>query len=567
MADVTVFDGTASTAENSRGLKGPYWVSPTTGYILLLTSGTLACYKTADSGASWTIQDAANDPTNVTSADAYFDGTVIHVAYLDDVDDFAAYNSFSTATNLWSGRVFVAEVLSVGAAALAWISITKAVGGNLYIASRPQEEVDNDAFYRSTDSGATWSARTSVWDASTHADQCLLVPGNAADTQDIMAIYWDISALELSRKIYDDSANTWAETAIATIAAATPLATTAYWWDAVRRNSDGAILLAFWNNIDVATADLQTYAITESAITAKTNIVTNSDDCACVGLFINQQNDDVYAAYLGSSAGTQTWTATVQAFYKLSTDDLATWGAQAAYGTENDDQRAISCGQGVGNDGGRFMPVWFNDDLFSFMVNDGLDIEVAAAGGAPTGTVASTLARMTASLAGSEKFTGTLAGTFRFMSAALSGSMKIPGQMAATLPRMQADFLGSAPEHYGPMASTLAPMTAAMQGSQATAEAAYVRLLGGMPRRAFVVDEWGSPEQGGTPYKTAAGEHKVDLVSQYNATPSPYKTDAGVHKAVLVDETTRLVAGDTAFGGHENDYKAKSNANKAREDD
>ncbi len=98
---------------------------------------------------------------------------------------------------------------------------------------------------------------------------------------------------------------------------------------------------------------------------------------------VNNQNTDVYVAYLGDEDGSQTMFATLTAFYKLSTDDLDTWGSQTAYSSfPDDDYRAISSGRSVGNAGGRWMPAFFDDDRNDFSVQDGNDVEIAAAGGA-----------------------------------------------------------------------------------------------------------------------------------------------------------------------------------------
>jgi len=385
MADVIVLDSAQATlTENRHGLAGPFWVNPTTGYIYLngKASATDAdVYKTTDSGASWAVVDDANGPEAVGEMRAqaqYFDGTKIHVAYLRTGNNTIHYMAFNTATDTWSSPVTVATAFTVSATSTdTHCAITKAVGGNLYIAAKGNG-AGSHAFFRSVDAGANWTVRTDWCDAGSVIDEILLAPGNRADNQDILAIYFDYSALTIDRRLYDDSANTFGATEEANIATIVSYGavTYDYWWHAVRRNSDGAVITAFWNAVDVTTADLQIYAITETSITSLTNVVTNVDDCAGVEVFIDQQIDKLYVVYLGTNAGTDTWTSLMSCYYQTSTDGGTTWSGQLAYGTENDDLRAVSAGQSVGAAGGRFMPVWFDDDDQTFTVNDGNDIEI-----------------------------------------------------------------------------------------------------------------------------------------------------------------------------------------------
>lgn len=398
MADVSAFASPYLGTEVQGGLWGPYWTSPSVGYFLVKVEGAddLAIIKTTDSGASWAEVDSADAPgisDNATvSPAAWFDqetpgnsGTKIYVAYADD--DAATFSrlkyvTFDTSTDQWGTPVTVRDVEN---GATTWIAtpiaITLSVGGVLFIAG--QNNGATQFLYRSTD-GSSWTSKAAPGEAA--ADRFMLFPANLADTNDIWCLFHDASANELSLKTYDDSANSWSEAAVdaATESSSAPVR----FFDGAIRHSDGHLLACVWTLYDNAAADLATWDITDAGtITAKGDCVDTSDDCAWCGILINQQNNDVYIAYLGNENGSETAGTALSAFYKKSTDGMASWGSQTAYSSgAADDYKIISAGRTVGSAGGRFMPVWFDDDDYIIFVNDGNDVEIAAAaGGDPEG--------------------------------------------------------------------------------------------------------------------------------------------------------------------------------------
>jgi hypothetical protein len=252
------------------------------------------------------------------------------------------------------------------------------VNGNLLVAFSTQVEIE---CYRSIDSGANWTDRADVFETATEEDWVLLFPADV-DAGDCCALFWDRSANAISVKMYDDSANTWTETAISS----------GMTFDALHMNMDGAIrhsdnhlLMAahsFNDNAfdDIHTWDLTVNSIASPTVTAKTDVVTDQGESAQVSVHINQQNDDVRVAYLKGG----TWEATVDAVYHLSTDDMGTWDAESAYSeAAADDLRLVHAGRTVGDAGGRYQPAFWNDDLNDIFVNETNDVEIAAADGAP----------------------------------------------------------------------------------------------------------------------------------------------------------------------------------------
>jgi hypothetical protein len=195
-------------------------------------------------------------------------------------------------------------------------------------------------------------------------------------------VYWDRTAAEISIKKYDDSGNSWGETSIS---GGMTSATSIMQMSAVVRHSDGHIIVAAWTGLDSGTLvdDLKVWDITLATptITAKTDVITDTNDCAGVALFIDQNNDDLYCAYLGDEDGGETWQDTLTAFYKKSDDGAGTWGAQTAYQEgAADDERYINAGHSTpGSAAGRFEPVWFNDDLADLYVNKVNSVEITVA--------------------------------------------------------------------------------------------------------------------------------------------------------------------------------------------
>ncbi len=388
MADVAVETG-AQTSLHTRSTRlGPVWTDEDTGYVFFpegTVTVTLRYRKTTDGGASWAAP-VTIDTATVIAMDIWFDkwtpgdsGTVIHIWWAESTGHLVHYRSLDTSDDsLGTDRtVFTGTSFEPGTTRLNHaITGTKAVGGNLYVQFWGDNDGEQD-FYRSIDSGVNWTDRLTGGDGN-EPDEVLLLPDDdSADNQDVVMLYWDRSADELSIKKYDNSANTWGETSISGSMNDTGNLLN---MSAVVRHSDGHIIVAAWTDLDVATADLKVWDITLATptITAKTDVVTDSDDCAGAALFIDQNTDDLYCAYLGNEDGSEVLFTTVTAFYKKSDDGAGTWGAQSAYQEgAADDMRYINAGHSTpGSAAGRFEPVWFNDDLDDLFVNKVNSVEI-----------------------------------------------------------------------------------------------------------------------------------------------------------------------------------------------
>ena len=392
MADVAVDTGSWSVSYRDTGRGGPVWTDADTGYIFFTNSSIDLKYrKTTDGGATWASAVDISGAITVTYLDIWFDkwtpgdgGTIIHIWWMDQTADDVHYRSLDTSSDTLGTLRTVFDGASAAFADRAQNSLSgvKAVGGNLYV----QFWLDNigeRGFYRSTDSGANWTSRTDGADGDGGDEVICLPDDDAADNQDITMIYWDKSANEISIKKYDNSGNSWGETSVSGSMVGD---NNILQMSAVVRHSDGHIILAAWNAIDSGTLidDLKVWDITLATptITAKTDVITDTNDCIGVGLFIDQNNDDLYCAYLGDEDGSEEYIATLTAFYKKSDDGAATWGSQTAYQEgAADDERYISAGHSTpGSAAGRFEPVFFNDDLDDLFVNKVNSVEITVGG-------------------------------------------------------------------------------------------------------------------------------------------------------------------------------------------
>lgn len=305
-------------------------------YVVYIDNGSDVVFrKSTDHGQSWKAATVVYAGT-VTQLSVWFDrwsniaAGLIHCAYSESVNDDTLYrtintesaDALSTQTTIFAG---------VSTAAGGHLSITRARGGNVYCKTCIDAGAEG-GFYRLPNANVpdgAWDAARTINEANATLDQIALVPGFAADNQDIMAIFYDNSATELSRQVYDDSANSWAETSIDTDCTF-PAVTTAYPHFAVAVDlTNSQLIVVMWNATDTASADLRCWTVTEGAITAKTDVVANgTDDQGLCAVGIDTVTGYWYVFYVGKSDGSETLYTAVNVYYKVSQDSGSTWGPE-----------------------------------------------------------------------------------------------------------------------------------------------------------------------------------------------------------------------------------------------
>jgi hypothetical protein len=294
------------------------------------------CFKkSTDGGISW------SGPTLIFAGTAtgvaiWYDrwsginAGLIHVAYQDSGVDDTFYRTINTES---SDALSTQTTIQLGASTASGgtLAITRAVGGNVYCATMIDAGAEG-GFFRlpnaNVPNGAWDAARTTVFEAVTD-DQILLAPDfDSADNQDILAIFWDASANEISRKNYDDSANTWTETSIATSMVDAPATSTYPHFSIATDPTNTRLVLLAWNGVDTLNADLRAWHIDASTITALTDVVTNSTDDQGLCAITIDANGWYWAFYFGATAGGETWSTAINLYCKVSKDSGTTWEAE-----------------------------------------------------------------------------------------------------------------------------------------------------------------------------------------------------------------------------------------------
>ncbi|BFU90158.1 MAG: hypothetical protein NTAFB01_13450 [Nitrospira sp.] len=335
-------DLTASTGNSAMrsGAGTNYLVQTPTGvlYNVYISDANLdVLFRSSDDyGSTW------SDPVQLFSGSAtalsiWYDrwsniaAGLIHVAYQESVTDDTLYRTIDTES---SDALSTQTTIFLGASTATGghLSITRAVGGNVYCKTVIDAGAEG-GFFRlpnaNVPSGA-WDAARTVDEAIATTDQMILLPDyDAADTQDILAIFWDASANEISRKLYDDSANSWSETSIAT-SMADQVATTAFPHFAVAMDiANTQHILVAWSAVDTLNADLRCWIIDATTITEVTNVVQNStDDQGLAAIALNTQTGWWHVFYTGKSDGSETFPTATNIYMKVSQDSGTTWSAE-----------------------------------------------------------------------------------------------------------------------------------------------------------------------------------------------------------------------------------------------
>ncbi len=357
--------GTFNYKSNGRNL---VWTSNQTGYIFYVDSlGDFYYKNTSDAGSTWSGGTLIETNT-MTEFSIWYDkwtgeefGDTISIAFIEQIADDILFVSLNTTNNTLSSE----GVAFAGASAdsTGWnthsISIIRSRQGSLYAGGWIDNEGEN-GMARSRDGGATWSSISSGFIEAV-GDRVMFSPANTADEDDIIGIYFDDSLNDIKLKTYDNSSNTWSSVDINTDI---DFSLDYFGYEVGFRQSDNHSILLVATDTAGATQDLLVYDITDnSTITQKTNVYDNNAYYPVNTLMINQQNDDLYVTYSNGNIN-------ADVYYVKSTDGGTTWSSAIKYDSPNDDIKWTSSGTSVGNDGGQFCPVYYNDDLIDIIINN-----------------------------------------------------------------------------------------------------------------------------------------------------------------------------------------------------
>lgn len=300
-------------------------------YFASVTGADPYYYKTTDRGKTWTLSSALFNKAAVQWSCWYdrwsgLNSDLVHFAYTDSGTDDVYYTNVDISTDTALGSEYTIWA-GASTATPANMSITRTRGGNLIICG--QIDAGAEKFARkSTDVGVNWSDISSPVEATT--DQIIMLPGFAADNQDAIAIYWDASANEISRKVYDDSANSWAETSIATSMVARSSSSDFPNFSACVDLTNSQVYMAAWSATDTASASYKCFKLSESSITEVTAIVSSStDDQGLSSICIDEEDaTHLVAFYFGSTDGNDVHNNMTGPYYKESFDSGSTWGSE-----------------------------------------------------------------------------------------------------------------------------------------------------------------------------------------------------------------------------------------------
>lgn len=332
-----VAQSTGDLMFNDAGTK--YLIQANNGDLYLVyvdTGSDVAFKKSTDGGQTWSNSTIVFAGTTTNLA-VWFDrwsnisAGLIHCVYTESATDDTLYRTINTES---SDALSTQTVIFAGAstATTGHLSVTRAVGGNVYCKTVIDAGAEG-GFYRLPNANVpngAWDAARTVDETIAANDKMILLPDyDAADTQDIMAVFWDASANEISRKLYDDSANSWSETSIATsmtsVTATTSFPNFACAFDIANTRH----YLVAWSNRDTLNADLRFWTIDSGSITEGTNVVLNStDDQDLCAISYDAATAILTVFYAGASGGGETVQTALSVYCKQSTDGGSTWGPE-----------------------------------------------------------------------------------------------------------------------------------------------------------------------------------------------------------------------------------------------
>lgn len=248
---------------------------------------------------------------------------VVHLAYSQDFGSRGIwYNKLNLDTDTLGTPV---RALSIPAhPTMGNMGLGVARDGSIRVDGR--DNFDSNFGAKSED-GLTW---TSCGNAFTESggDRMQVWADFAGAEEDLVAIFWDESALAYSLKRWDKSANTITETAIATHTSGQVDGQ----WSTTLNRSTGHIHLAFYEIVGAGSNTLHCYDLYGASVTARTNIMAATTYLSLVALA--RLSTGVLRAYFGQDASAASLSS-LEIYYKDSSDEGVTWGTKTLYSSRD----------------------------------------------------------------------------------------------------------------------------------------------------------------------------------------------------------------------------------------
>ncbi|MCI0551432.1 MAG: exo-alpha-sialidase, partial [Anaerolineae bacterium] len=387
MADILI-DGDVQFMPTS-ARRSQAWVTKLIGYQFWTENTTLDFYyqKTTDGGSTWSAAIAVTPITvqNNRKFSIYPEwytpgnvGSKIHIIWIDDIGDDVRHKTLDTDNDILSSEnlVFNGATFSTDDWDNSIVDICVAENGDLIAVFAIDNAGENGA-RRSTTGGSTWAAIANPFEG-TIVDGFMLWPSKS-DDNDAIALWWDYSTNEISRKIYDGDLDTWTETLIAAGHSEFNNQQAMQNWDSAIRKATGEIYLCALTDGGLNSADLKAYRIDHDSIDTLTNVFTGEVNHTGIHVQYHHKNNVIYVAYGGDPA--DTWATALNVRYKTSSDFGVTWSAPTQFNQDAAGPlRTVQGDNGVAQQGARFQPTWFhttgatNQDLYTNFVN-ALDLD------------------------------------------------------------------------------------------------------------------------------------------------------------------------------------------------
>jgi hypothetical protein len=321
-------------------------------------------------------------------------GEEVHFVFLSNQVTFGiAYWSFDMATDTWFGPVVLhADITGDGLTttyeANQDIIVTR--NGTLFALTCSAGVM---RFFRSTTGGASWTTRSVVGLPSPTTSRESVVKlsiGDFADEDDVCAVVFDGDNNTLEAFHYDNSGDSWS--AGVTIDATVSLNFGTASEDAISvvpRHSDNAVLVCWTDEVASATGDRKFATITgegPQVVTAGGDVTSNVANSYYCELTLDGNTDDIYCAYIGSEADDENDFGTWRTYYKKSTDNGATWGAETQMHETFDDLRSLGCPRYIPQNQAAYYAPWTHNDDFNDLLYPIANSFAIAAVPAPSGS-------------------------------------------------------------------------------------------------------------------------------------------------------------------------------------